>query len=126
MQNAKIPIEEYEEYARKFNPTSFDAEKWVATAKDAGMKYMVITSKHHDGFCLWDSEVTDYDIVDYSPYGKDILKALSEACKKQGIKFGLYHSIMDWHHPDSHADTYAGGAPSENNEARLQITWKIT
>ncbi|WP_268225074.1 alpha-L-fucosidase [Sinomicrobium oceani] len=119
MQNAKIPIEEYEEYARKFNPTSFDAEKWVATAKDAGMKYMVITSKHHDGFCLWDSEVTDYDIVDYSPYGKDILKALSEACKKQGIKFGLYHSIMDWHHPDSHADTYAGGAPSENNEARF-------
>ncbi|MBC9798107.1 alpha-L-fucosidase [Sinomicrobium weinanense] len=119
MYNAKIPVDVYEEYAKQFNPTEFDAEAWVSLMKKAGMKYLVITSKHHDGFCLWDSKITDYDIVDFSPYGKDVLKALSDACKAQGIKFGLYHSIMDWHHPDSHADTYAGGEPSENNEARF-------
>ncbi|MGS2761587.1 alpha-L-fucosidase [Sinomicrobium sp. M5D2P9] len=119
MQNAKIPIDVYEGYAREFNPTAFNAEEWVSRMKNAGMKYMVITSKHHDGFCLWDSEVTDYDIIDFSPYDKDILKALSDACKAQGIKFGLYHSIMDWHHPDAQADTYAGGEPSENNEERF-------
>lgn len=119
MLEAKIPIDVYEEYAREFNPTEFNAGEWVSAMKNAGMKYMVITSKHHDGFSMWDSDVTDYDIVDFSPYGKDVLKALSDACKTQGIKFGLYHSIMDWHHPDSHADTYAGGEPSENNEARF-------
>ncbi|MGS2738353.1 alpha-L-fucosidase [Sinomicrobium sp. M5D2P17] len=119
MYNAKIPIDVYEGYVKEFNPTAFNAEEWVTRMKNAGMKYMVITSKHHDGFCLWDSGVTDYDIIDFSPYGKDILKALSDACKAQGVKFGLYHSIMDWHHPDAQADTYAGGEPSENNEERF-------
>lgn len=119
MHNAKIPIEVYEKYAERFNPVKFDAEEWVSAMKNAGMKYMVITSKHHDGFCLWDSDVTDYDIVDFSPYGKDVLKSLSDACKAQGVKFGLYHSIMDWHHPDAQADTYKGGEPSENNEVRF-------
>jgi len=106
MYNAKIPHATYEKFAKKFNPIKFDADEWALTMKKAGMKYVVITSKHHDGFAMWDSEVSDYDIVDFAPYGKDVLKALSEACKKQGIKFGVYHSIIDWHHPDAQADTY--------------------
>ncbi|MDY7393984.1 alpha-L-fucosidase [Aureibaculum sp. 2210JD6-5] len=104
--NAKIPVAEYEKYAKQFNPDKFDATAWAKTMKQAGMKYVVITSKHHDGFGLWDSEVSDYDVVDFAPYGKDILKALSDACKKEGIKFGLYHSIMDWHHPDAQFNSF--------------------
>jgi len=103
MNTAQIPIEEYEKLAKQFDPVKFDAEVWAKTMKDAGMKYVVITSKHHDGFALWDSKVSDYDMVDFAPYGKDILKDLSEACKRHGIKFGLYHSIMDWHHLDAQA-----------------------
>ena len=79
MLKGNIPIEDYENYSRAFDPTEFDAEKWAEHMKNAGMKYVVITSKHHDGFALWDSKVSDYDIVDYAPYGKDILKALSKA-----------------------------------------------
>ena len=103
MNNAQIPIKEYEKFAKQFNPVKFDANVWAKTMKDTGMKYVVITSKHHDGFGLWDSKVSNYDVVDFAPYGKDILKALSKACKEQGIKFGLYYSIIDWHHPDAQA-----------------------
>jgi alpha-L-fucosidase len=103
MNHMHIPIKEYEKYAAQFNPEKFDADEWVSILKDAGMKYLVITSKHHDGFCLWDSEVTEYDIIDASPFDRDILKELSEACEKQGIRFGLYHSIMNWHHPQAQA-----------------------
>jgi len=99
--NAKISIKEYEKYAKKFNPVNYDPSEWVKIMKTAGMKYVVITSKHHDGFALWDSKVSDYDAVDFAPIGKDLLKGLSEACRKEGIKFGLYHSIMDWHHPQA-------------------------
>jgi alpha-L-fucosidase len=101
---AQIPIKEYEKYAKKFNPVNYDPVEWVKIMKRAGMKYVVITSKHHDGFALWDSKVSDYDAVDFAPIGKDLLKGLSEACKKEGIKFGLYHSIMDWHHPQAQAN----------------------
>ena len=97
--NGKIPVNEYETYAKQFNPVKFDADLWAKTMKEAGMKYVVITSKHHDGFGLWNSKISNYNIVEFSPYGKDILKALSESCKAQGIKFGLYYSILDWHHP---------------------------
>ena len=103
--HAQIPIADYEKYAKQFNPIKYDAEEWAKLMKKAGMKYVVITSKHHDGFALWDSEVSDYDIVDFAPYGKDILKSLASACKAQGIKFGLYHSIMDWHHPQAQANS---------------------
>jgi len=103
MENAHIPIKDYEKFAKQFVPNKFDANAWVSIMKDAGMKYVIITSKHHDGFGLWDSEVSDYDIVDFSTSEKDILKELSEACKKQGIKFGIYYSIMDWHHPQAQA-----------------------
>ncbi len=99
-----IPGDEYEKFAKDFNPVKFNAEEWVKLAKNAGMKYIVITSKHHDGFALWDSKVSDFDVVDSTPYGKDLLAPLSRECKKQGLKFCVYHSILDWHHPAQWVD----------------------
>jgi alpha-L-fucosidase len=99
MDRANIPVEKYEKLATQFNPVKFDAAEWVQIAKDAGMKYIVITSKHHDGFCLFDTDATDWDVVDRTPYKKDLLIQLSKECDKQGLKFCTYYSIMDWHHP---------------------------
>ena len=99
-----IPRDEYEQFAKNFNPVKYDPAEWVRIAKQAGMKYLVITSKHHDGFSLWDSKISDYDVVDSTPYGKDLLVPLSQECKKQGIKFCVYHSILDWHHPSQYVD----------------------
>jgi len=121
MNNAQIPVAEYEQFAKQFNPVKFDADQWVRIAKNAGMKYIVITSKHHDGFCLWDSKVTDYDIMDAAPFKRDILKELSVACKKHGIRLCFYHSIMDWHHPDAqgpHYPTYNTGRKKNPNFSR--------
>ncbi|MFZ9588795.1 MAG: alpha-L-fucosidase [Chitinophagaceae bacterium] len=101
MHTGNIPINEYETYVKQFNPTQFNAKEWVAIAKNAGMKYIVITSKHHDGFSLWDSKVSDYDVMDAAPFKRDILKELSDACKEAGIQMCFYHSIMDWHQPDA-------------------------
>jgi len=115
MNTAQIPIPEYEAFAASFDPVLFDAEEWVRIAKDAGMKYMIITSKHHDGFGIWDSEVSDYDIMDASPFGRDILRELKDAADEAGIRLGFYHSIMDWHHPDAqgpHYPTYNTGEKS--------------
>ncbi len=100
MNNAKMTIDQYEPLAEKFNPTKFDAAEWVALFKNSGAKYITITSKHHDGFAMWDSEVSDYDIVDRTPYQQDVLKALAEECERQGIKLCFYHSHLDWRHPD--------------------------
>lgn len=100
MNSAKIPISEYEQFAPQFNPTQFNAKEWVKIAKDAGMKYIVITSKHHDGFSMFGSKLTDYDIVDATPFHRDPLKELADECKKQGIRLCFYYSVMDWHHPD--------------------------
>ncbi len=97
---AQIPVEQYEKFAPHFNPVKFDAAEWVRMAKDAGMKYIVITSKHHDGFSLFDSEISDYDVMDSTPFKRDIMKELADECRKQGLKICWYHSIMDWHHPD--------------------------
>ncbi len=121
MNNAQIPVKEYEKFAKQFDPVKFDANEWAKTVKDAGMKYVVITSKHHDGFGLWDSKVSDYDVVDFAPYGKDILKALSKACKEQGIKFGLYYSIIDWHH----SEAQALNAPNYNDWEDLKANPKF-
>ncbi|MDD4193006.1 MAG: alpha-L-fucosidase, partial [Mangrovibacterium sp.] len=96
---AQIPLEQYNQFVSQFDPEKFNADEWVALAKNAGMKYIVITSKHHDGFCLFDSKETDFDIM-ATPFKRDILKELSSACAKQGIKLCFYYSIMDWHHPD--------------------------
>jgi alpha-L-fucosidase len=95
----EVPEAEYDQLYLRFNPERFDAEEWVRTARDAGMKYLVITSKHHDGFALWDSKVSDYDIM-ASPFGRDVLRELSAACRKYGIQFSTYYSICDWRHPD--------------------------
>lgn len=98
-EEAHIPISEYEKLLAQFNPVKFDPDQWTKLAREAGMKYLVITSKHHDGFCLFDSRQTEWDVMS-TPYKKDILKMLSAACQKNGIRFCTYHSIMDWHHPD--------------------------
>ncbi|MBN1911026.1 MAG: alpha-L-fucosidase, partial [Pirellulales bacterium] len=92
MHKAKIPSAEYKTYAKDFNPVKYDPDEWVRLAKEAGMKYIVITSKHHDGFALYDSKVTDWDVVDATSYGKDLLRPLEAACKKHGIKLGFYYS----------------------------------
>ncbi|HEY9048245.1 MAG TPA: alpha-L-fucosidase [Ohtaekwangia sp.] len=100
MNRGKIPVAEYKTFARQFNPVKYDPDAWVKMAKDAGMKYIVITSKHHDGFALFDSKVTTWDIVDATPYGKDVIKPLAEACRRHGIKLGLYYShAQDWVNP---------------------------
>lgn len=100
MNNKKIPVSEYEKLPLQFNPTAFNAAEWVALAKAAGMKYITITSKHHDGFAMFDSKITDWDIVDRTPYKKDVLKMLADECRKQGVKLFFYHSQLDWRHPD--------------------------
>ena len=110
-ERAKIPGEDYAPLTRQFNPTQFDADEWVRIAKDAGMKYIIITSKHHDGFALFDSKVSTYDIVNATPYQRDAIRALASAARRAGLKFGVYYSIMDWHHPDAQAPAY----PSYNS-----------
>ncbi|MBE3109280.1 MAG: alpha-L-fucosidase [Acidobacteria bacterium] len=95
----QIPLKEYQYYADNFNPVDFDPDAWAALAKDAGAKYVIITSKHHDGFSIFDSQYTDYDIMK-AKYGKDILGPLSSSMKKAGVPLGFYYSIMDWRHPD--------------------------
>jgi alpha-L-fucosidase len=99
MNNAQIPVAQYEGFRARFNPAKFDARQWVRTAKDAGIRYIVITTKHHDGFCLFDSALTDYDVMS-TPFRRDVMKELTDACREEGIRVGWYHSIMDWHHPD--------------------------
>ena len=100
MNNQQIPVSTYEKIPAFFNPTEFDAKEWLDMVKAAGMKYITITSKHHDGFAMYDSKVSDYDIVERTPYKKDVLKMLADECHRQGIKLFFYHSQLDWHHPD--------------------------
>ncbi len=96
---AQVPTAEYDQLYTKFNPTKFDADAWVKIAKDAGMKYIVLTTKHHDGFCLWDTKYPDFNIM-HTPFHRDVVGELSAACKRQGVVFCTYHSICDWHNPD--------------------------
>ena len=95
---AQIPIREYDKLVQQFDPERFNAEEWVKMAKEAGMKYIVITTKHHDGFCMFDTKQTDFDIMS-TPFHRDVMKELATACKKEGIQLCFYHSIMDWHQP---------------------------
>jgi len=107
MNSGKIPVAEYREFAHQFNPVKYNPDEWVKLAKAAGMKYIVITSKHHDGFALFDSKASDWNVVRATPYGKDLLKPLAEACRKHGLKLGFYYSqAQDWNNPGGAA---AGG-----------------
>lgn len=121
MQKEQIPVDEYEKLAERFNPTEFDAQRWVNLAKDAGMKWIVITAKHHDGFCMYDSEVTDYNIVDATPFGKDPILELAEACEKEDIRLGFYYSqTLDWHHPDGMGNDWDYISEGKNFDDYLQ------
>lgn len=100
MNNQNISIKEYERLPSFFNPVEFDSEKWVLMAKNAGMKYITITSRHHDGFSMFDSNASEYNIVDKTPYGKDVLKMLSDSCRKHGVKLFFYYSQLDWYRDD--------------------------
>lgn len=99
MNNRNIKVEDYTRLLRSFNPVDFDAEKWVSTAKNAGMKYIIFITRHHDGFSNWDTKQSDWKITN-TPYGKDVLKLLAAECKKQGINLGLYYSTLDWYRSD--------------------------
>ena len=94
-----ISEEKYDEYFKRFDPDHFDAKAWAKWAKRAGMKYVVLTTKHHEGFCLWDTKLTDYKITN-TPFKRDLVKEYVEACRAEGLKVGFYHSVIDWHHPD--------------------------
>lgn len=99
MHNRNIKVLDYARLLRAFNPVDFDAATWVGTAKKAGMNYLVFVTRHHDGFSNWDSKFTDWKITN-TPYGKDVLKMLADECRKQGIKLGLYYSLLDWYRSD--------------------------
>lgn len=117
MNREEISVAEYRKYFEHFDPDLYDSKEWAAAAKNAGMKYVVLTTKHHDGFCLWDSQLTDYKATN-TPYGKDLLTPYVEALREAGLKVGFYHSVIDWHHPEfpideNHAD--------RNNPDALEI-----
>jgi alpha-L-fucosidase len=110
MYRARIPVREYEALTAQFNPVKFDADAWVRLAEDAGMKYVVITSKHHDGFALFDSKASRYNVVDATPFKRDVLKELAEACRRRGIRLGFYYSqAQDWHEPNGVGNTWDFG-----------------
>ncbi len=108
MNDQKIAVREYEKLPAFFNPREFDPTEWVALAKAAGMKYITITSKHHDGFAMFASKVSDWNIADRTPYKKDVLKMLADECHKQGIKLFSYHSQLDWHNPNYYPRGFTG------------------
>lgn len=109
MQHLQIPLAQYAKIADMFDPTNFDADQWVSIAKGAGMKYMVITAKHHDGFAMFNSPSCNYNIVQRTPWHRDPVKELADACRKQGLKFGVYYSLgRDWADPDVPTKTVIG------------------
>src|SRR5437763_2970205 len=100
-----IADEPYQRYFDHFAPDLYDPREWAAAAKAAGMKYVVLTAKHHEGFCLWDSQLTDYKAT-HTPYGKDLLRPYVEAFREAGLRVGFYYSLLDWHHPEFPIDIY--------------------
>ncbi len=118
----EVPIEEYDNLYKEFNPVQFDADEWMKILKDAGMKYFIITSRHHDGFSLWPTEYSDYDIS-ATPYKKDVLMEMKNACDKQGILFGTYYSICDWKHPLYPLGCPGGKTKKESGDMKKYITF---
>ena len=134
MNRSKIPVREYETLAPQFNPVKFNADAWVQLAQDAGMKYIVITSKHHDGFALFKSKVSSYNIVDATPFKRDVLKELADACARHGMRLGFYYSqSQDWQEPNGAGNTWDFG-PDEKKDydqylrskAELQVRELLT
>ena len=127
MYRAQIPRDEYLGMAKDFNPVKFDAEKWVKTAKEAGMKYIVAMPKHHDGFAMYDSKVTTPDIVDQTKFGRDPMEEIYNACKKYGLKFSIYYShATDWlDGGDAGVRDYLESYPDENkeSESNSKLLW---
>src|SRR6267378_1815145 len=119
MFRARIPVHDYEKLATQFNPVKFNADEWVAVAKNAGMKYIVITSKHHDGFAMFGSKASAYNIVDATPFHRDPLKELAAACKKAGLRLGFYYSqTQDWHESDAVGNDWDFADESKKNFTR--------
>lgn len=118
LNNDRLTLEQYQELPPNFNPVDFNATEWALMAKDAGMSYITFTSKHHDGFCMWHTKQTTWNIVDSAAYGKDILKMLAQACKVHGLKLFVYYSPLDWSHPDFYPRGFTGlhsGRPESGN-----------
>jgi alpha-L-fucosidase len=119
----EVPVEVYDNLYKKFNPVNFDPQQWVEIAKDAGMRYMVFTTRHHDGFSMFDTKYSDYKITSpESPYGKDVVKMLSDACRAGGLKWGIYYSQPDWHHPDYRTDRHANYLKYLHGQVRELLT----
>ncbi len=118
----EVSVEEYDNLYKQFNPVNFNANEWVSLAKAAGMKYIILTTKHHDGFCLWNTRQTDHNIMN-SPFNRDVVKELAEACKKQGIVFGTYYSTCDWHHPDFPLTSPGGAKVRETSNLDAYTTY---
>jgi alpha-L-fucosidase len=115
--NEKISDEDYQKYFERFNPDLYNPKEWAAKAKAAGMKYVVITTKHHEGFCLWDSKYTDFKVTN-TPYGKDLIKPFVDAFRAEGIRIGFYYSLIDWHHPDFPYDGIHPNGPKDADERK--------
>ncbi len=121
MHKEQIPVEEYEHrYFKHFDPDLYDPQLWAKAAAGAGMKYFVITTKHHEGFCLWDSKLTDYKTTK-TPYGKDVLRPMVEAFRQQNLRTGLYHSLIDWHHPHYVLDPHIGPYREHKDREKLNV-----
>ncbi len=118
MSKYEIPIAEYERLAKAFNPIYFDADEWVRLAKEAGMRYVVVTAKHHDGFAMYHSKVDRYNVVDATPFGRDLIGELAEACRRHGVHLGLYYSqLLDWH------ERHGGGYSKEFDHSNFGMSW---
>ncbi len=121
MERFNIPVREYREMARRMNPVNFNADQWVGLAKQAGMKYLVITAKHHDGFAMYHSRVSEYNIVDWTPFKRDPLEELSQACQRAGIRFCVYYSHReDWDHPDGYGNNWDYDRSKKNFDRYLE------
>lgn len=124
MRKEKIPRSEYLELAHHFNPTGFNAEQWILQAKQAGMKYFIITAKHHDGFAMYDSKVSDFNIMAQTPFKRDPMAELAAACKKHGVRFGFYYShAFDWEHPDAPGNDWEYNNPGGDKQLHGGINW---